>query len=201
MNKLSLKYFFTSVIAFAMLSSFSSLTMADDWSKLNKKKQTKLGLYVTAKQAYKLTMDNMDKTLFVDIRTPSELNYLGAATVMDAHVPTVFMDTTGWNDKKHRYKRKKNTHFVADVDTALKKKGLSKNDTIILMCRSGKRSASAANMLADAGYTKVYSVVDGYEGGKVKKGANKGMRLKDGWKNSGLPWTYSLDKDYMYITK
>jgi len=201
MNKFSLKHIFTTMMAFAMLSSFSSLTMADDWSKLNKSKQTKLGLYVTAKQAYKLTMDNMDKTLFVDIRTPSELNYLGAATVMDAHVPTVFMDTTGWNDKKHRYNRATNKNFVSDITKALKKKGLSKSDTVILMCRSGKRSASAANMLAADGYTKVYSVVDGYEGGKVKKGKDKGKRMKDGWKNSGLPWTYSLDKDYMYFTK
>ena len=174
---------------------------AEDWSKLSKKKQTDLGLYMTAEQAYKHTMENMDSTLFVDIRTPSELNYLGAATVMDAHVPTVFMDTTGWNDKKHRYKRKNNENFVADIDKALKKKGLGKDDTVILMCRSGKRSASAANLLAKNGYTKVYSVVDGYEGDKVKEGENKGKRMKNGWKNAGLPWTYSLDKDYMYFTE
>ena len=195
------KNWFTYVIAIAMLSIFTNATMADDWSKLGKKQQTKLGLYMTAKQAYEHTMAKMDNTLFIDIRTPSELNYLGAATVMDAHVPTVFMDTTGWNDKKHRYNRATNKNFVADINKALKKKGLNKNDTIILMCRSGKRSASAVNVLKDNGYTKVYSVVDGYEGGKVKKGANKGKRMKDGWKNSGLPWTYSLDKDYMYLTK
>lgn len=197
----SLKRFFAPVIAIAVLSVFSNAVMAQDWSTLNKKKQTKLGLYMTAEQAYKYTDANMDSTLFVDIRTPSELNYLGAATLMDAHVPTVLMDTTGWNDKKHRYKRAKNKNFVADIGKALKKKGLSKNDTVILMCRSGKRSASAVNVLADNGYTKVYTVVDGYEGDKVKEGKNKGKRMKNGWKNSGLPWTYSLDKDYMYFTK
>lgn len=196
-----LKNIVTAVFTMMMLSAFSTSVMADDWSKLNKKKQTKLGLYMTAKQAYDHTMANMEKTLFVDVRTPSELNYLGAATVMDAHVPTVFMDTTGWDVKKHRYNRAKNKNFVADMDKALKKKGLSKNDAVILMCRSGKRSASAVNVLAENGYTKVYSVVDGYEGDKVKDGADKGKRLKNGWKNSGLPWTYSLDKDYMYITK
>ncbi|MCK4707750.1 MAG: sulfurtransferase, partial [Gammaproteobacteria bacterium] len=150
-----LKKLFTSVLAIAMLSFFSLSASANDWSKLSKKQQTKLGLYLTAEQAYKKTMDNMDKTLFVDIRTPSELNYLGAASVMDAHVPTVFMDTTGWNDKKHRYNRATNKNFVADIGKALKKKGLSKNDTIILMCRSGKRSVTATNILADNGYTKV----------------------------------------------
>ncbi len=201
MNIKIFKHLFTSVMLMAMLSAFSVSANADDWSSLSAKKQTKLGLYMTAKQAYDHTMANMDKTLFVDIRTPSELNYLGLATVMDAHVPTVFMDSSAWDDKKHRYRRANNENFVADMDKALKKKGLSKDDTVILMCRSGKRSASAANVLADNGYTKVYSVVDGYEGDKVKEGENKGKRMKNGWKNSGLPWTYSMDKDLMYFTK
>lgn len=196
-----LKRIFTPLIAIAILSVFSNAAIAQDWSSLNKKKQTRLGLYLTAEQAYKKTMANMDKILFVDIRTPSELNYLGATTVMDAHVPAVFMDSTAWNDKKHRYKRAENKNFVADIDAALKKKGLSKTDTVILICRSGKRSATAANKLADNGYTQVYTVVDGYEGDKVKEGENKGKRMKNGWKNAGLPWTYSLDKDYMYLTK
>lgn len=201
MKTLFLKRIIFSTLMLTLMGVLSGVVLADDWSNLNSHKQTKLGLYMTSKQAYDYTMNNMDKTLFVDIRTPSELNYLGAATVMDAHVPLVFMDTTGWDEKKHRYLRRNNDNFVADIDVQLKKKGLTKNDTVILMCRSGKRSAKAANLLADAGYTKVYSVVDGYEGDKAKEGEHKGQRTVNGWKNSGLPWTYSLDKDYMYITK
>ena len=196
-----LKRLLTPVIALSLLGSLSGVALAGDWSGLDKKKQTRLGLYMTADDAYKHTMANMEKTLFVDVRTPSELNYLGAVTVMDAHVPLVFMDTTAWNDKKHRYKRANNTNFVSDIDAALKKKGLGKDDTVILMCRSGSRSAFAANKLADAGYTKVYNVVDGYEGDKAKDGPDKGRRTANGWKNSGLPWTYSLNKDYMYFTR
>jgi rhodanese-related sulfurtransferase len=174
---------------------------AEDWSKLSEKKQTRLGLYMTAEQAYEHTMANMDKTLFIDIRTPSELNYLGVASVMDAHVPLVFMDSTGWDDKKHRYLRAENKNFVADVEARLKQKGLTKDDTVILMCRSGKRSAKGVNMLAAAGFTNAYSVVDSFEGDKAKEGENKGKRTVNGWKNSGLPWTYSMDKDLMYINK
>ena len=174
---------------------------ANDWSTLSEKKQTKLELYMTAEQAYRYTMDNMDKTLFIDTRTPSELNYLGAASVMDAHVPLVLMDSSGWNDKKHRYLRADNKTFVADIEARLKQKGLTKDDAVILMCRSGKRSAKGVNLLADAGFTNVYSVVDGYEGDKAKEGKDKGKRAVNGWKNSGLPWTYSLDKDLMYFTK
>lgn len=192
-------YFTRLVFCLAALTISTSGIAADDWSKLHAKKQTKLGLYMTAQQAYDHTIAHMDKTLFLDIRTPSELNYLGAASVMDAHVPFVLMDISGWNDKKHRYKRADNKNFVADVEARLKKKGLTKDDTVILMCRSGKRSASAVNKLAEAGYTKVYSVVDGYEGDKSKDPATKGMRVVNGWKNSGLPWTYSLDRDLMYF--
>jgi len=194
------KYLFTPVLALAVLSVFSMVN-ADDWSKLSEKKQTKLGLYMTAEQSYKYTMDNMNKTLFVDIRTPSELSFLGVPSVMDAHVPWVLLDTSHWNDKKGNYEEVANKDFVADMDNALKKKGLSKTDTVILICRSGNRSAKAANTLAENGYTSVYTVVDGYEGDKVKEGENKGKRMANGWKNAGLPWTYTLDKDYMYLTK
>ena len=198
----SLARLLATVIFLSMSGTHSAAALADDWSDLSKKKQTRLcDLYMTAEDAYKHTMENMDKTLFVDIRTPSELNYLGAVSVMDAHVPLVFMDTAAWNDKKHRYKRAKNQNFVNGIDAALKTKGLDKNDTVILMCRSGSRSAKAANMLAEAGYTRVYNVVDGYEGDKAKSGPDKGKRVVNGWKNSGLPWTYTLEKDIMYFSE
>ncbi len=184
-----------------VLALASPLAASEDFSKLPQKKQTTLGLYMTSTQAYDYTMKNMDKTLFVDIRTPSELNYLGATTVMDKLVPWVFMDTSGWNSKKHRYKRRPNKNFVADMDAALKKKGLTKNDVVILICRSGDRSAAAVNLLAKNGYTKAYTVVHGYEGDKAKTGKHKGKRVVNGWKNSGMPWTYSLDGDLMYFTK
>ncbi len=179
----------------------SPLHASEDFSKLPKKKQTTLGLYMTSTDAYNYTLKNMDKTLFVDIRTPSEVNYLGAVTVMDKLVPWVFMDPTGWNAKKHRYKRRTNKTFVADMNAALKAKGLTKSDTIILICRSGDRSAAAVNLLAKNGYTKAYTVVHGYEGDKAKTGPNKGKRVVNGWKNSKMPWTYSLDGDLMYYSK
>lgn len=201
MIKVRLKYFVSAVITLTALTFFSSQAAAEDWSKLSKKKQTTLGLYMTSQQAYDHMMKDMDNTLFLDVRTPAELNYLGVTSVMDANVPTHMMDGSAWDDKKSRYRRKPNDTFVADVDARLKAKGLKKSDIVILICRSGKRSAKAVDMLAKDGYTKVFSVVDGYEGDKLKEGGNKGKRMKDGWKNAGLPWTYSMDKDLMYIDK
>ncbi len=37
-------------------------------------------------------------------------------------------------------------------------------DTIMVMCRSGCRSAIAVNLLAQAGLKKVYNIIDGMEG-------------------------------------
>lgn len=189
------------VIAAAFLGLTSGLSIADDWSKLEAEKQTKLGLYMTAKQADEYIQNNMSKTLFVDTRTPGELVYLGTATSVDAHVPFEFMDTTQWNDKKQEYMQYENKNFVADVEARMKKKSLGKDDAIVLMCRSGNRSAKAVNLLAAAGYTKVYNMVDGYEGDKAKDGQTKGKRTVNGWKNAGLSWSYRLDKDVMYFTK
>jgi rhodanese-related sulfurtransferase len=77
-------------------------------------------------------------------------------------------------------------------------RGLTKSDTLILICRSGKRSAGAANLLADLGYTRVFTIVDGYEGDKAKSGPMVGQRVVNGWKNNGLPWSYKLDKAKIY---
>lgn len=47
----------------------------------------------------------------------------------------------------------------------------------------------------------MFQVVDGVEGDKVKDTENVffGKRMKNGWKNSGLPWTYDLNPNLMYL--
>ena len=42
------------------------------------------------------------------------------------------------------------------------------------------------------GYRNVYTMVDGFEGRKAKSGPLKGARVVNGWKNSGLPWSYQF---------
>ena len=48
------------------------------------------------------------------------------------------------------------------------------------------------------GYKNVYSLVDGFEGDKVKDGPNKGKRLANGWKNTSLVWSYKIDPEQLY---
>ena len=68
------------------------------------------------------------------------------------------------------------------------------------MCRSRGRSAMAVNMLAKVGSQNVYTIVDGMEGDKVHDPENvyHGKRMKNGWKNAGLPWTYDLDPELIW---
>jgi rhodanese-related sulfurtransferase len=76
-------------------------------------------------------------------------------------------------------------------------------DTIMVLCRSGGRSAIAVNLLAQAGFKHAYNVIDGMEGDLVEDpdSAFQGQRLKNGWKNSGCPWTYNLTPDRMILPK
>jgi len=89
-----------------------------------------------------------------------------------------------------------NENFVEAV-----KKKFKETDTLLIMCRSGGRSAYAINILAKAGFKNVYNIVDGFEGDalKIEGSYNNGRRLINGWKNSGAPWTYELDPDLMYL--
>ena len=168
-----------------------------DLFKLSSKKQTVQNLYMTAQEAYAAKKAGGDRVLFLDIRTRAEVQYVGWPTIADANVPYETLSTT-WNAKKKRFKRLKNPDFLAAFESRMRAEGLGKGDTVILMCRSGKRSAKAASLLHKAGFSKVYTLVEGFEGDKGKEGAGKGKRVVNGWKNAGLPWSYHKDTAKMY---
>lgn len=162
-------------------------------------KQTPWGLYLTSKEAYAMKTAEGDKVLFVDVRDPIEIMFTGFTDVVDLNVPLLLSDRNQWNEKKSVFLMKKNPEFAATIIRALEKRGLSKATPVILMCRSGgTRGAPSAKALDGLGLEKVYVVVDGFEGGTLKDGPRKNWRLKDGWKNSGLPWSYKLNKEKMY---
>ena len=89
----------------------------------------------------------------------------------------------------------RNPKFVSDVQDYVSAMGGSRDTEIILICRSGSRSTAAANLLAQAGFTRVWSVVDGFEGSTGKRG----HRTVGGWRNEALPWTYRIDPSQAYV--
>ena len=174
-----------------------------DWDKLPEAKKSKTGLYLTPQQAYAMKQKDPQGIAFFDIRTRAEAVYVGMPTDADALVPFVEHQEimVEWDDRRHMYKLEPNQDFVAEFERRLKEKGLGKDATIILICRSGDRSAKAQDRLLQVGYTKVYGIAEGFEGDTAKGGAQDGQRVVNGWKNAGLPWTYRLDKAKMYFAK
>lgn len=184
------------------LGLVSAGAFAFDAAKVPQAKQSKANLYLDAPEAYELKQKLGDKAYFVDVRTRYEVTYLGMPTVADANVPYVeHPDDAPWDDKAGRFKLDVNSDFAAELERRLSAKGMGKGDTLILMCRSGDRSARAASLLNQLGYAKVYSVVDGFEGDLAKDGPKAGQRVINGWKNAGLPWSYQLDKAKLYFPK
>lgn len=162
-------------------------------------KRTKIGLYLSSPEAAKFMDQNASKALFLDVRTPAEIAFLGMPAQADANVPYMKEpDFPAWDNAKATLKLELNPDFLPEVRRRLAAKNLKPADPIVLICRSGDRSASAANLLAEAGFKNVYSVVDGYEGDLAKDGPKAGQRAVNGWKNAGLPWSYKLDKTKMY---
>jgi rhodanese-related sulfurtransferase len=152
-----------------------------------KGKQTTLGLYLTARQAHEKWKANPAKVKILDVRTPEEFLFVGHAE-MAWNIPFGFLSYESQGGVS-QFGMKPNPDFVAQV------KGLAKPDeTLFIMCRSGGRSAQAVNVLAKAGFKNVYNIVDGMEGDTVEDPDSvfDGKRMKNGWKNAGLPWTFSF---------
>jgi rhodanese-related sulfurtransferase len=189
------------IILVWILTLFSVATMASaaEVTSVPPVKQTKLGKYFTSQEAASFVAKNASKTLFLDIRTPAEVTFLGMAAPADANVPYMVEPAfQAWDDAKATFKLEGNPDFIPEVRRRLSEKGLGPDDTIVLMCRSGDRSAAASNLLAAAGFNNVYTVIDGYEGDLASDGPKAGQRAVNGWKNSGLPWSYKLDRAKMY---
>lgn len=174
-----------------------------DWQKLPEVKRTQSALYLTPKQAYDMKTGSPQTVALFDVRTRAEAMYVGHPTIMDALVPYVEHQEVmlDWDDKRAMYKLEPNNNFESEINRRLKTMGLAKDATIILVCRSGDRSSKAADLLGKAGYTKVYSVTEGFEGDTASAGDKKGQRVVNGWKNTGLPWTYRLDKAKAYFPR
>jgi rhodanese-related sulfurtransferase len=164
-------------------------------SQLPAGKQTALGLYVTAKEAYEMWQAAPDKIKIIDVRTPEEFILVGNAD-MAWKIP-IAAQSDQWDSEKQQFPMQLLPDFVERVQ-----KVAGPEDTLLVMCRSGGRSAMAVNLLAEAGFVKVYTITDGMEGDAVQDPNSifDGQRVLNGWKNAGLPWTYDVDPGRMVLS-
>jgi rhodanese-related sulfurtransferase len=174
-----------------VLLFIASLSFAQD---IPRDKQTKLGLYATAREAYDAWKADPGAVKLLDVRTPDEYLFVGH-TEMAWLVPFK-LQVYRWDESGKKLPMKNNPDFFAHA-----KEIIQASDRVYVMCRSGGRSAMAVNALADAGFTNVYNIVDGMEGDAEadRNSPDYGKRVKNGWKNAGLPWTYELDPSKMRL--
>jgi rhodanese-related sulfurtransferase len=117
--------------------------------------------------AYSMLLERPNAVL-VDVRTKAEWAWVGVPDIAG----TRFVEWTGWPGGEP------NPEFIADASD-----GLDRSQPILMLCRSGSRSAAAAAALTQAGFTEVYNVAEGFEGDLDHEGHRIG-----GWRGSGLPW-------------
>ena len=121
------------------------------------------------KEAWALIQQKPD-ALFVDVRMEIESLYVGRPPGVE-NIP--------W------YEYPDLTPDPAQFAKAVEREAGSKDRTVLLICRSGKRTVDAAHVLEKAGFTDVVNVVHGFEGD-----LDEGFRRStlNGWRFDGLPW-------------
>ena len=88
-------------------------------------KQTKLGLYLTSQEAANFMTKNASKTLFLDIRTPSEITFLGMAAPVDANVPyMVEPPFREWDAAKSSFKLEHQSRFSSGGSPQVEREGV-----------------------------------------------------------------------------
>lgn len=151
-------------------------------------------LSVTPNDVWSLVQQDSDQLLFVDIRDPVEIMFVGSTDAADINIPFKLVDRTHFNEDKSIFTMNNNPDFVSDIEKALKAKGLDKDALIVTMCRSGsERGKPSADYLLTQGFTNVKYIDHGFQGSAVKEGVMKGFRTINGWQNAKLPWTSTID--------
>ena len=121
---------------------------------------------VAADDAWKLFVNG--QAHIVDVRAIEERKFVG-------HVPNTLH--VAWQTGPALIK---NPRFLRELESKL-----SKDSVILLLCRSGKRSAAAAEAATAAGFKNVFNVREGFEG-DLNENQQRGS--SGGWRQRGLPW-------------
>ena len=160
---------------------------------------TSLGLYLSPQEAYAMLQADPDGVHLLDVRTFEEYMFVGHVEAAK-NVPLVFPkydpDGPSMPGRPPGCTGDPNPDFIAQV-----KEAIGPDATVLVMCSTGGRAAMAVNTLAKAGFENVYNIINGLEGEIVDNpgSAYFGKHMRNGWKNCGLPWTYSFNPDLMWV--
>ena len=130
---------------------------------------------VTSKEAWEV-LSREPEAVLVDVRTDAEWAFVGLPDLSKLEKSPILVPWQTFPDMRI------NPNFAEEVGA----KGVRREQTVFLICRSGQRSRQAAMALSDAGYGPCFNVSDGFEGGHD---AERHRGTTEGWKAAGLPWT------------
>jgi rhodanese-related sulfurtransferase len=127
-------------------------------------------------QAWEFVRDN-PRAVLIDVRSSMEYLFVGHP---DGSVHVPWIDAPDWTV---------NPDFVTEVrKVMLGGIGLGEHGDdapVLLICRSGKRSHEAGNLLMNNGFAEVYNVAEGFEG---ELDDDHHRSTLGGWRFHGLPW-------------
>lgn len=131
---------------------------------------------IPARQAWDM-IQHEPKSLLLDVRSHMEFLFIGHP-VGAINIP--WIDEPDWNI---------NPHFVREVRQlllgGLAHDGSGDNVPVLLICRSGKRSREAGELLLKNGFTSVYNIEEGFEG---ELDDHHHRSTRGGWRFEELPW-------------
>lgn len=149
---------------------------------------------ITPQAAWEQVQKKGDQILFVDVRDPIEIMFVGFTDAVDLNVPFKLADRQVFIEDKKHFAMQPNPDFASAIEQALTRKGLDKSALVITLCRSGSdRGKPSAAFLVEHGFSNVKYVENGFQGDKASEGDQAGMRTVNGWMNSGLPWSWELN--------
>ncbi|MDO8811247.1 MAG: rhodanese-like domain-containing protein [Gallionella sp.] len=123
--------------------------------------------HLTPKEAFDF-LQATPEAVFIDVRSEMEYMFVGHPR---GSILIPWVDGPDWEV---------NPNFVAHV-----RKASSVNRPVLLICRSGRRSADAGEALEKAGLNDIYNIEHGFEGDLDE---NHHRNSRNGWRFDGLPW-------------
>ncbi|MEK6550704.1 MAG: rhodanese-like domain-containing protein [Pseudomonadota bacterium] len=131
---------------------------------------------LTPTQAHAL-VQNEPRAVLVDVRSHMEFLFVGHPT---GAINIPWIDEPDW---------KINPNFAREVRRLLLGGTVTHGDIqgapVVLICRSGKRSLDAGELLLREGFTRVYNVLEGFEG---ELDDHHRRSAVGGWRFHDLPW-------------
>jgi rhodanese-related sulfurtransferase len=129
---------------------------------------------VTPEEAWQM-LGADEAAQLVDVRTAAEWNFVGRPDLKSLGKKPVLVSWQFYPDMAP------NKEFMADLSDA----GAVPSAPLVFLCRSGLRSASAAEYCTAEGYAECYNIIEGFEGDLDDDKHRGGIA---GWKMRALPW-------------